>query len=324
MSGAVAKRAKTTHTAGPDESSLLLHASTTEKGDIKFNFAGVQISSIPFGSFILEDDLKALLTVTDPGITISTTFASIDKISFSYSATASQIFASKTYALLQLPVLKATEGLRAHLALQQVFQYIAQSSLQPSIANLFSDLRPILLFASDPQPSKKLKHRLMKIAWDKMASYSIIFTDATGLQRLRIDVAKKLINITSLIKFQYQLQTCKSSLGSALAQTLGNVWQSFEAVNALLTNMGADGEEIVSFVSEVQSKLDGDIEDYDRMLTCGTCRQVVGRHEQAIRIHGATRCFHKKDLAAENVWGCEDCAMVFYSEVTWNAHDRDH
>jgi hypothetical protein len=145
----------------------------------------------------------------------------------------------------------------------------------------------------------------MKIAWDKMASYSIIFTDATGLQRLRIDVAKKLINITSLIKFQYQLQTCKSSLGSALAQTLGNVWQSFEAVNALLTTMGADGEEINPFISEVQMQLDVDIEDHDRMLTCGNFRQALeeaeGRHEQAIQGRGATECFNTVDVNAENL-----------------------
>ena len=84
-----------------------------------------------------------------------------------------------------------------------------------------------------------------------MASYFIILTNATGSQRLRIDLANKMINIKNLIEHQYQRASQRSILGSALASTLGSTWRSFDEVSTLLSNMGADAQEIHAFMYDV-------------------------------------------------------------------------
>lgn len=67
-----------TEWAPPDDSFLLLHASTTGYGYIKLDVAGAKISRIPFATFIPEDDLKALFAVIGPGAIVFTKFAATD------------------------------------------------------------------------------------------------------------------------------------------------------------------------------------------------------------------------------------------------------
>jgi len=56
----------------------------------------------------------------------------------------------------------------------------------------------------------------------------------------------------------------------------------------------------MEFVCSTEELLAGQAEDFDRVSSCGSCRRLIGRQEQVIKVH-ANSC-RQVDITAEQMW----------------------